>query len=221
MLKASSLFLGAENSSHAQDRTKAQKASTRPVSKLDKLLSTCTSKSPHAFVRILCVRHPSGWSWNGLAGDFCASTFWSEKTSFFVLAWQNLTKLGRKLCCAAETRRTLRWIYSSCDLKVEDLKTVWLLTSWCHHGGWHKPEFLIVDFSLHAAPKIALRSWKSPRAPLTMRTNIQPKGGSQSALVVNVLLKQSECTHLGCAYKILNSVGASHSTHVKITVPIV
>ena len=102
-----------------------------------------------------------------------------------------------------------------------DLKTVWLLTSCCHHGGSHKPEFLIVVFPLHPAPKIALRSWKSPRAPFTMRTNIQPKGGSQRALVVNVLLKQSECTNPGCAYKILNSVAANHSTHLKITVPIV
>ena len=126
------------------DRIESQKVSTRPGSNLDKVLNTCTSKSPHVFIRIWCVRHPSGWSWNGLAVDFWVSTFWSEKTVFFSLASQNLIKLLWKPRYDAENCRTLRWIYSSFDPKVEDLKTVWLLTSWCHHGGSHNRNFWLL-----------------------------------------------------------------------------
>ena len=126
------------------DRIKSQKVSTRPGSNLDKVLNTCSSKSPHVFIDIWCVRHPSCWSWNGLAVEFCASTFWSEKTAFFSLAWQNLTKFIWKLRYDAKNRRTLRLIYNSSDIKVKDLKTVWLLTSWCHHGGSHNRNFWLL-----------------------------------------------------------------------------
>ena len=188
----------------------------------------CTSKSKNAFNDIWFHRRRSCWSLNGLVVDFRVSTFWSEKTLFFVLAWQNHFKLSRKLRCDAEIHRTFRLTYSSSDTKVDDLETVWLLTFCVNHGRMHKPAFSILDFPSKISSscaknctvtlKIFMRvvyymirnSWK--RRVLKWR-------GSQ--LLVDTSSEAPYTTNPGCAYTIWNNVAARHATEPKIAVRLV